>query len=1224
MKKLLTVIFCLAAALHLPAQTNLAPIRLAINNESPETAAAADLLTAEFSKNDRIQMLERADIEKVYREQGLSAGNQDYLKLGRILGADGLLLMTTNYVGTNQFLNIRLVAVKPGVVLADDTFSWPIDHLMEWSPALAAHLDLLLPKLAVAATDAVPISVVNLRSAVSSADGAETERELKLLILQRLTQEPQLFVLERQKMQLLSEEKDWNADESAFWNGAYLLEGVIDQNGYSPDTVTINARLTPAKGGAPILLDTRGSRTNLAEVINALAAKVTEALKVNSTVKEWNAADEAAQYFDEAKWALKWGVLPEARMAADSAWALGKRDMDCAIVRIRAYLVKPDTGSYQESTFTNPRNLDDVVQIAAENAAPDRVWALVLSEQNWGGAKVVRYFSVRQFPDPESIDTARRALELYQECSQTLPDQLNAGSSWYRLGIDDLTAAAQVLQHFNFVPESQPPVADKLAGLRARARAVAENLSLWPSVHDSYFVGDRVATYDELYHFEEAPSVFSVKLAYGCWWQETPEDCVALYRGLMTSPVFCYLHDHLWVRDLSSPRLVAWNKEDQKRIPTVWKNFTQELDGSTNLLWQLEAKALRLADATNEMDTARSFTNLFDAIFENRDALIANNVDQCYLAWHLGALVDAMGRDVISDLKDSLQHIYYSQYSPRLDQMDQEYRTKTAAAGQFALVFNQQKQFLKANKPFDFTEFDNTFQEEDYSPAQALEIKPLIAAYKSNLVAQLPSVRGMQKSQLMVAVDRVGFLEDDVNRTLNKPAPSPQPAVQAPSPRPAPAPPVATAPVPLPASETVTDIVTVNKFLEIPLAGLIQSSGFGTINRSQVSVTSQHWMEGKLVLNFEYMLLNYQYGAAEGSAIALLDPLTEKWDIISCPKEEIQLSSFFYHRTVLLQGELFYSDGGQIRKYDFRSGEWQVLPVSDGVNYELFSVNGHLYAANGTTIFEIIDGGKSTRILASTRRQPPASALDTETLGTPALFEGPGHSLRVCTASKIFTWTGADWREDSAAPPSVFPPTISPEEILFRTDGFNQPAAISRLMVETNTVEFLLGQKKSPNLNPAPPPVTGGSHPKRPLWPVPGDLPLTALPAAGHGTELFLLEDHSTLQDVGKFIAKDGYHAVLMCLSPGRSSPQKIYLKFDHPTGCPPVAGLGTSLGSIPWYPSPVWMRCTTNYLIFGLQKPDLSTPGGNNRVGIGYQAGIWLLPIASIENRITEQKPNR
>ena len=108
-------------------------------------------------------------------------------------------------------------------------------------------------------------------------------------------------------MQQLSEEKELKFDDSAFWNGSYLLVGVVDQNGYSKEIITVNATLSPPKGGKPLLIKASGSRTNFAQVINELALRITDVLQVKSATKEWKADDEAAQYFDEAQWALKWG-----------------------------------------------------------------------------------------------------------------------------------------------------------------------------------------------------------------------------------------------------------------------------------------------------------------------------------------------------------------------------------------------------------------------------------------------------------------------------------------------------------------------------------------------------------------------------------------------------------------------------------------------------------------------------------------------------------------------------------------------------------------------------------------------------------------------------------------------------------------------------------------------------------------------------------------------------
>lgn len=102
MKKLFWICSISFLTLHSPAQSN-APVQLALISETDEASAASDILIAQFSGNQKIHLLERDEIEKVYREQGLSVGNKDYLKLGQILGADGLLLVKKIKEGTIFF-----------------------------------------------------------------------------------------------------------------------------------------------------------------------------------------------------------------------------------------------------------------------------------------------------------------------------------------------------------------------------------------------------------------------------------------------------------------------------------------------------------------------------------------------------------------------------------------------------------------------------------------------------------------------------------------------------------------------------------------------------------------------------------------------------------------------------------------------------------------------------------------------------------------------------------------------------------------------------------------------------------------------------------------------------------------------------------------------------------------------------------------------------------------
>lgn len=1167
MKNLFLFLLVSALASRLCAQTN-EPARLALIAESPDASAALDVLTAQLSDNPKLQLLERNEIEKVYREQGLSAGNKDYLKLGQILGADGLLLMETAQEGTNQFLNVRLIAVKPGVVLAAEKFSWPVADLTEWSAAFASHLNPLLPKLAVLIKDAVPISVVNLRSAISSADAVEMERQLKLLTIQRLSREPQFFVLERQKMQLLAEEKDLKLDDSAFWNGSYLLEGVVDQNGYSTETVTINARLTPPKGGAPLQFEVSGSRTNLAEVINQLAAKVDEALKVSSTVKEWNATDEAAQYFDEAKWAMRWGVWKEAQATADSAWALGKRDLDCALVRVRAYLKEVPLGlgkfqvggmSFQPGTEWSEKSemkdtSDEYAAIVFDNKG---------RQTNYMDGKInyiayeISYIGLDKPPDSQCIDRALYTLELYEENSRALPgieskigvihlDEWNwRNSDWYQLGLDDLSVASRILQQFHFIPEAQKPVAEKLADLRAAARSVADLISKSPSVHDSYFVGGTPDEYAN--ELGENPSIFSYKIAWGCFWQDKPEDCIAMYRELMNSPNFTNIIGGLLSRGLESPRLVAWNEEDLKRIPMIWEDFVQELNASTNIMTQMAGRAFTFRNASGEEDAAAG----------------------------------------------------WAAQEPERQKMEAE-RQKIEADKVNLQAFERQKQFLKDNKPFDPNKFFFMFTDgfNDYSKTQALEIQPLLAAYKTNLTGVWA----------WAGKTDVGRVEANVNRILNPPAPQPQsqPTLQTPKITIV-AKPVAPVPIATAAQEVVTNVVVVSNFLAIPMDSLTRLSSHERIETSRVDLEAHHWFEGKLLLDFSYYVyinvfddngVHVDNRVATGDAIAMLDPATEHWKIIEVDSRntfnsrELSLAidpsiSIFYHRSVLLADKLFNCDGGQIKRYDFQEQQWQVLPVSDGNNYELFAIDGHLYAANGVIIFEILDGWKSTRILASTRRNPPVSTLDRKGLGTPILFTGANRLLHAYVENTIYYWDQNDWHQESEVPSNVRPEVFD-DSILFRNLYVNSPNYTDSLFcleTKTATPELCLWQQfRYANDGHNYFPVENAIHSPESLWKMPQPLSFAILPDALRKLDLYLLVDHSEVR--GNITSKDGYNAALLCFSRDFSLPQKVFLKFDAPDS-----------------KTPTWMFPTTNLLLFG------------------NSTGVWIIPFSQLDSAIAMQK---
>jgi len=1256
---------CTLTAVHLRAGTNEAPVKLAIVSESPETASAADVLTAEFSKNDKVQLLERAEIEKVYREQGLSAGNKDYLKLGQVLGADGLLALQSVTEGKNRYISVQLVAVRPGVILEDERFGQSAQNATGWADDIIHHLDPLLPKLNVLSQDAIPLSVVNFHAGVRTAAAAELEKQMFFLTVERLALEKRLFVLERKRMQSLSEEKELaHSETEAFWNGKYLLDGALDRDGFDPDHVTIHARLIPP-GGSPVLIEASGSRTNCAEAVNQLVEKVLTAMKLDSKPVPWNTADEADKFFKEAQWNLAWGDFPQARQSAAAAWALGKHDVDAITLRVRTFMPPPDSG--------------------------------------------VIYFPPREKPAPEKINDALHALQLYQMFSQNLPpDEPKLDSDWYKLGLDNLTIATRVLQQFNWSPEFYTSVSDKLGELRAAARSVAELLSWSPSVHDSYFVGSRKVKYDDLYHFEERPSIYGLKVEGGCLWQEKPEDTLALYRELMASPVFRYLHERFWFRDAdhsstrlpSPPRLVAWNEADQKRLPDLWQRFVTELKESPDVFQQMEARALRLADvkfpdlnrtfdtraayeAANrtanqayEQELSSAFTDFLDAFVTNRIYFKTNSVDILYLNWGVDDLVEHMGGNtgVTLDKKESLQRQYRTEYAAKLAAKDEglskqlaawdaELRAESAKMEKLQ-AFEKQKAFLKAGQPFNPSTFVPMFifGFKGYSREQAQEIRPLLAEYKKGLSGAMARIGEMQVGQVEANVEhiinpvataappapnRVAMTNGNPARPpgenfspgrppwLGQPGTPPQFAqhasfVHGQPPLNGIVKPTTEAPVPEPLVSS--NIITVKDFYPMPDDGLPGD------HRHDFVILDHQWMEGSLLLDFRYNA--WVYSSDSGGNVvfvgmAMFEPATKHWTVVVLPETFKEPVPFSSQQGVLWHGELYSSHIGTIRKFDFVKQTWGPSGFALDSGGQFYNLDGRLFVTDYNSIQEITENGHATRLLASIQRQPPVSSLDSQgALMRLALFTDAQKNLCAAVHNKIFRWDGNDWHEIGAATTSCAP-AVFDNGVIFPTDGFNsRPARISRFEMQSNSVELCLSQiAQELGRRGYEPRQTDAKTPPRPLWKLPAELSLPNFSAALWRDDLFLIADHSEKQDIvaeergtrpdgtleishvvtgSKFASKDGYNTALFCFSRDLPAAHEIRLKFEASDGCPPMSGIESKPGfAIPGtVANRAWMQFTTNLMLCGRYA-----------VPPNFKPGIWVASLDSIASEANALK---
>jgi hypothetical protein len=553
------------------------PVKLAILPES-SVSVAGDMLTVEMSKETNVTLLERAQIEKIRSEQALATGTSSYLELGRMLGADGMFVLEPVHQEGRDFLVARLIAVKPGVVVEEREYTWPLEDAGAWAQAARGQFQPWFSKLEISAGQALPLSVVNLHSSFSTDEEVELERELTWLLIDRLANEPEIFVLERLQLHNAASEKELQPEEeSPFWTGKHLLDGIVDEEGFDPKTVTVTARLVSPRGES-MTIQVAGPREDHRAVVEALVKKVLAALKRNPEASEWRPASEAGQFLEEARWAKDRRLYPQAQAASESAWALGLQTPEVAELRIRSYLQDHWLNTFIDPFF-QPRWPDTAL-------SPEGIYDA--EESNY------------RFANPAKLTPAIRATALYRH--DALLFKTNAAGldkEWYDLGADLLSEADGLLDIFNFLAEARIGREDVIGELRHQTGQLAilltSNAPPGADVNRSFSLDD-LKWYD------------------GSLWCERPEEALPLLRSVLKNGYF----------PKALPRIVAWNWDDRKRVPGLLKEFCAEVANSTNADLRLTGAYLELLRAPQGDELNAAEDRLAGAMRDEQQRLLTN------------------------------------------------------------------------------------------------------------------------------------------------------------------------------------------------------------------------------------------------------------------------------------------------------------------------------------------------------------------------------------------------------------------------------------------------------------------------------------------------------------------------------------------------------------------------------------------------------------------------
>lgn len=615
----------LAGSLWLCAETNMAPNRLAVVAMKEELRPLAEMLTVQLGDNRHMELLERDQLSRLFKEQGQSADNRGDVKSGRISGAEALLILDLRISDNETNIDVTLTSVRPGVLLWNQQLAWPIKDMGDWGGKIANRTLALLPRLQHTETNAVRISILNFRSIMNTGTTRSEEMLIKQLAMSRLSQQPGILVLDRERMLEMALEKELNAWGTEYLKSSYLLDGTLDRDGYNANTMTLDATLSPPGGGMPIRFRLSGSRTNVA-IVNLLVQEVARTLNIVPAPDQNPLTNEAAYYLQEAAWAVRWGKWKDAQSAADAVWILGRRDFDAARMRVWScfgsmrnmqseYPFYGGKGPLYSRDIFDPSDSCPVVH--KEVGKPSYITDECVTSH---GMTVTGYMA----PASErlaAIAAAQKAVSAYLDGCQALNSWFDEPANqmqlnlWTDQGTNLLYGCGCILQNFYF--PSGPPKEEEepMAQLREGLRQIDGLLQKHPIVRRRFYtLPDSPFGYFNLCRNVLAtPNLFAARVEYGPFWQDSPDECVELYRDLMKSPLYACYHERVWLHNLGLPHIIPWNRNGQ-RTASAWNGFIQELKASTNVVLALEGKAMETWDSHTVGEMEQNYAGFMDSL----------------------------------------------------------------------------------------------------------------------------------------------------------------------------------------------------------------------------------------------------------------------------------------------------------------------------------------------------------------------------------------------------------------------------------------------------------------------------------------------------------------------------------------------------------------------------------------------------------------------------------
>jgi hypothetical protein len=1035
------VLALLALLILLPVEA--APVKVAILGGNPRLVEVIDLITVELSAHPDVSLLERAEMKKIAGEQALSAAQQtNYLALGRLLGADGLVILTTlrpTYAPENELVAVQWIAVKPGAVLDSRLEPLPATNRMEWSKEVAQRAISLLPKMALLQKEAIGISILNLRESLTGR--ARRDRVLTTMLQTRLARETNLLVMERRNLDRLQTEKLWSQEESTFWNGAYTLEGTIDPDGAAANSVGLELRLNSA-GKKPLIVRASKPLREEAALISDLGKQVSEALGLGLR-PELDPAQEAAAYLAEAKWALRWRMIGEAQSAANAAWALGNRSLESSATRIRSYSQRIAYSTYW--TAISPREFTVAgTKVSLDRSVPS-------------GAV-----------DEDQLSFTSTAVQIASEDLATFTRaQVKPSGDWLEAAAGALDRACEVLELSLLSPLSRNKYPAELLLLRKSSRELSAGLLPFSS-----------------------PGFQAAGLAVrglGLW-HERAEEAREEFRQLIRRPDFpssrsALIRRHYFSFGRSDALFTDWSDPDGRRGADMGMSFVAELGASAEMELQVEAALLKLADD--------NWLGEIDQLLPRTRELLHQRAPQLFTAGRLKSDWEYFTRAVMFRLEGlpyPLQTQLRGAFLPSFETEFKDFlsQVKLSKAEDYLRTLVESASF----KPFDLMVYQRETGTEQRTMEDASRHNALLDQYLAKFGPWMKDAPNPARGAMIISSNQAGMARR-MNLVRTNP-PKPPPSMQKP----------------------VEKISSTNALLRI--ARMTLPPATNRFSSTQDLRPQAFQIQGNFLWATVTWETVWQYDAlvaaaekGDQEAKARVDEMVRRQngevpkdcdcEFLANNPRQLALLRFdlgtgketrfevpeqtgasgagpgrepFRNFGITEQNAVVLA-GDRIRILDFASGKWTRSTHTVSLPASMFLLAGRVIIQNADSILEFEPASDTLIILASSRRTPARTVLDSIDLSGAQLWASPGGKVFVNAARQIFGLEGADWKKIGDVPAN-FMPWAGGSSLLatFRDDVTGH--RLYRLKADQAvTRELLLRDRPGPGSMPRPGPGPG-------------------------------------------------------------------------------------------------------------------------------------------------------